>query len=93
MSEKITAHKELSIYEALVPVIVLIGLLAYNVNVYGDEAISGSNQFILLIAAAVATIVGSFKKISFKKIIEKIADNLRSTTGAIMILLLVGLNK
>jgi len=90
MKIKMTVNKDLSLFEALIPVIVLIGLLAYNVNVYGDEAISGSNQFILLISAAVASAVGFFRKISYKQIIEKISENLRSTTGAILILLLVG---
>lgn len=87
---KITVNRELSLWEALIPVVILIGLLTYNVNVYGDEAISGSNQFILLISAAVAALIGFFNKVSYKKIIERITENVRSTTGAILILLLVG---
>ncbi len=90
METNITQNKELSLYEALIPVIILIGLLAYNVNVYGDSAISGSNQFILLISGAVAAVVGFWNKVSYKKIIDHISDNVRSTTGAIIILLLVG---
>ena len=49
MDEQIIRNKELNIYEALIPVIALIGMLAYNVFVYGDDALSGSNQFILFI--------------------------------------------
>ncbi|MBL7883841.1 MAG: Na+/H+ antiporter NhaC [Bacteroidia bacterium] len=90
MDTKITRNKELSIYEALLPVIVLIVMLAYNVNVYGDEALSGSNQFILLMSGAVAAIVGFRNKVSYKAMMEKVADNLRSTSSAIIILLLVG---
>jgi NhaC family Na+:H+ antiporter len=34
-------------------------MLGYNVYVYGDEALSGSNQFVLLLGATIAAIVGS----------------------------------
>jgi NhaC family Na+:H+ antiporter len=36
-------------------------MLSFNVYVYGDEALSGSNQFVLLLGAAVAY-VGFFNK-------------------------------
>ena len=90
MGTHITKNKELNIWEALIPVIALVGMLAYNVYVYGDEALSGSNQFILLLGGAVAAIVGFFNKVSYHKMIEEVANNLKSTTGAILILLLVG---
>lgn len=87
---KITANKELSIFEALIPIIVLIGLLAWNVFVYGDDALSGSNQFILLMGAAVAAIVGFRNKVPYQLMIEEVSDNLKTTTNAILILLMVG---
>ena len=51
-------ENNLSIFQALIPVFALIGMLAYNVYVFEDDALSGSNQFILLMGAAVAAIVG-----------------------------------
>ena len=80
----------LSIKTALLPLLVLIGLLAFNVLVYGDDALSGSNQFILLFGGAVAAMVGFANKISYKTMLDKVADNLKSVTGAILILLFVG---
>ena len=80
----------LSIKTALLPLLVLIGLLAFNVLVYGDDALSGSNQFILLFGAAVAAMVGFANKISYTIMLDKVADNLKSVTGAILILLFVG---
>jgi NhaC family Na+:H+ antiporter len=80
----------LNIWEALVPVIALIAMLAYNIYVYGDEALSGSNQFILLMGAAVAAVVGFLNKVTYKRMITEIAENVRSTTGALLILLMVG---
>src|SRR5690606_39757657 len=88
--KKIIKNKELSIWEALLPVIVLVALLAFNVFVFGDEALGGSNQFILLIGGAFAAIVGIFNKVSFDRMLEEVANNIKSTSGAILILLFVG---
>jgi len=88
--ENIVENKNLSIGEALIPVIALVAMLAYNVYVFGDDALSGSNQFILLMGGAVAAVVGIFNKVSYKSMIAEVAENVRSTTGALLILLMVG---
>ncbi len=88
--QKIIDNAELSIWEALLPVIILVGMLAYNVFVFGDDALSGSNQFILLMGGAVAAFVGFRNKVSYKTMIDEIAENVKSTSGAILILLMVG---
>ena len=91
MSENtIKQNKELSILEALFPVVVLIVLLAFNVYVFGDNALSGSNQFILLLGGAVAAIVGFRNGIDYKDMISEVGSNFKSTAGAILILLMVG---
>lgn len=90
MDTKIIENKELSILEALIPILVLVGLLAYNVWVYKDDALGGSNQFVLLVGAAVAMVVGFMNKVSYKTMIDEVANNFKSTTGAILILLFVG---
>ena len=89
-NEHIVENKELHIWEALIPVFVLVGMLAYNVFVFGDEALSGSNQFILLLGGAVAAVVGIFNKVTFEQMLEEVSENIKSTAGAILILLLVG---
>ena len=83
-------ENSISLRESLIPVVILISLLGYNVYVYGDEAMSGSNQFILLIGAAIASIVGLQKGILFKSMIDAVSSNIKSITGAILILLFVG---
>ena len=82
--------KLLPIGSSLIPLIILIILLAYNVFVFEEDALSGSNQFILLIGAAVAAIIGFYYKISYKNMLVKVADNFQSVAGAILILLFVG---
>ncbi|MEZ4802825.1 MAG: Na+/H+ antiporter NhaC [Gelidibacter sp.] len=88
--EHIVENRELNIWEALIPVFVLVGMLAYNVYTYGSDALSGSNQFILLLGGAAAAIVGLFNKVSFDQMMEEVAENVKSTAGAILILLMVG---
>ena len=80
----------ITLWGALLPVIILVLLLSFNVTVYGDDALGGSNQFILLIGAAVAAIVGFRNKVTYDQMIEAIGSNLKSTSGAILILLFVG---
>ena len=89
-NEKVIENRELNIWEALIPVFALVAMLAYNVYVFGDDALGGSNQFILLLGGAVAAIVGFFNKVSYKQMLSEVAENVRSTTGALLILLMVG---
>jgi len=56
----------------------------------GDSAVGGSNQFILLLAGAIAALVGFRHKVTYDSMLAHVSNNLKSTTGAIMILLMVG---
>jgi NhaC family Na+:H+ antiporter len=89
-SEQIPTNKELGIWPALIPVFALIAMLAFNVFVFGDDSLSGSNQFVLLLGGAVAAIVGYFHNVEYDKMIDEVAGNIQSTAGAILILLMVG---
>lgn len=80
-----------SVYKALIPIVFLILLLAFNVIVvFGDDAIIGSNQMILFLSAAVAGIVGIVEGFSWKAILDGITRSIGSTVPAIIILLLIG---
>ena len=87
---EIRQNKELNIWEALTPLIVLVILLSFNVFVFKDDALSGSNQFVLLIGAAVAVVVGFLNKVDYSLMLDSVSSNIRSTTGALLILLMVG---
>ncbi len=83
--------KKISIVEALIPIVFLVILLAFNVQaIYGDDALSGSNQFALLLGASVATLIGFKNKVKFEDMMESVSKNIKSTSGAILILLFVG---
>jgi len=88
---KIQENKQISLLAALVPVIILVVLLMFNViYVFKDNAIMGSNQFILLVGGLVAGLVGYKYGISYKSMLNEIGENFKSVVGAIIILLLVG---
>lgn len=80
----------LSLNESLFPILLLIIFLSFNVYVYGDDAMGGSNQFILLLGAAAGIGLGVFKGFKFSNMMSQVAENLKSVTGAIIILLFVG---
>ncbi|EDP94423.1 Na+/H+ antiporter NhaC family protein [Kordia algicida OT-1] len=90
--QTIINNKELSIWEALIPVVILMGLLAYNIFLVEDQEWFGgyTNQIILLIGGGVAMISGFFNKVSFGLMLKEIWENLRSVFVPIMILFLVG---
>ncbi|WP_404812199.1 Na+/H+ antiporter NhaC [Capnocytophaga canimorsus] len=86
--------KEINLFQALIPITALIVMLAYNVlvayNGAEDNVLGGSNQFVLLLGATIAALVGLWVKVSFKEMMEQVFLNIKSTGGAILILLMVG---
>ncbi len=89
--QRIIENKELNIWEALIPVVLLMAMLAYNIFFADGEALGEySNQFILLIGGGIAAIVGFFNKVSVSLMLKEIWENLKSVFVPLMILLLVG---
>ena len=82
--------KSISLFDALVPIIVLIGLLGLNVFLYGDDSLGGANQLALLLGTGVATIIGIKNNSNWEHIIKGISKSISSTAPAIIILLLIG---
>jgi len=79
-----------SLFLSVIPLLVLFALLGYNVAVYGDDSLSGANQSALIIAAALAAALGLYRGESWQFIQDKIIDNIKAATPAILILLMVG---
>lgn len=87
-------QKKISLVQSLIPVIALIIMLGYNVLfVYSgedDDVLGGSNQFVLLLGGVIGVLVGAVIKVPFKEMMEQVFENIKSTGGAILILLMVG---
>jgi len=90
--QKMIDNKELNLLESLIPVVILMCLLAYNIFFVEDQEWFGAytNQYILLMGALVAAAVGFFNKISVGNMIAEVWENWKSVFVPIMILFLVG---
>ena len=90
--QKIIENKELNLLESLIPVVILMSLLAYNIFFVEDQEWLGAytNQFILLLGGLAAAVVGVFKKVPFAIMFQEILENLKSILVPIAILFLVG---
>ncbi|GEQ86137.1 Na+/H+ antiporter NhaC [Patiriisocius marinistellae] len=90
-NQHIIDNNELSIWEALIPVIVLMGLLAYNIFFADGEWLGEySNQYILLLGGLIAAIVGFKNKVSISTMLAEVWENFKSIFIPVCILLLVG---
>ncbi|MFD2823788.1 Na+/H+ antiporter NhaC [Lacinutrix iliipiscaria] len=90
--QKIIDNKELNIFEAMVPVVILMGLLAYNIFFVEGQEWFGTytNQIILLMGGFVALVGGMLNKVSPLIMMKEVWENLKSVSVPIIILLLVG---
>jgi len=89
--QKIIQNKELSLFEALVPVVLLMSMLAYNIFYAGGELLGAySNQYILLFGGVISAIVGFFNKVSITIMLNEVWENMKSVFVPILILFLVG---
>ena len=79
-----------SIFIALAPILVLIGLLGINVVLFGEDSSYGPNQIALLLAAAGAAIAGFWLKIPFSLMLRGVEKAIGSALTAMLILLLIG---
>lgn len=84
------AKREPSLFEALIPVIFLIILLSINVGIFGDSALDGSNQIVLILSAAVASIVAARLGYKWNEIQDGIVKSISSAMTSLLILLLIG---
>lgn len=83
-------YKKPSLFQALIPIIFLIVALFINVYIFGDSALDGSNQVILLLSAAVGSLVAIRLGMSWEEIQTGIVKTISSAMASILILLLIG---
>lgn len=87
----IVDNRELNLWEALIPVVILMGLLAYNIFLKDGEWLGEySNQYILLMGGAAAAVVGFLNKSTLGTMLSEVWENLKSVFVPIVILFLVG---
>ncbi len=83
-------RKNPSLWESMIPIIVLIILLSLNVTYFGDDTLAGSNQVALLIAGSVAAGLSLRHGHRWKDLLEGAIHSISSAMPSILILLLIG---
>lgn len=80
-----------SIVDALIPIIFLIILLIINIQIFGTDSLSGSNQMVLVFSSLVAGLIAIFRlKIPWETLQDGIVKSISSSMSAILILFLIG---
>lgn len=81
--------REAGLFEALIPIFVLIFLLTLNVFLFEDP-LAGSNQIALILAASVAGVIAIRLGFDWEAISRKIVATIGSAMPSILILFLIG---
>jgi NhaC family Na+:H+ antiporter len=89
MTESNRIIKKPSLVDALIPVIVLITMLAGTVYVFGLDSF-GPNQVALILAAAVAAMIGIKNGLTWSEIEKGMIETISMSLQALLILLMVG---
>ena len=85
-------HSEISLRKSIIPIVLLISLLFYNIIFFENNDWLGdyTYHYILVFTSIVATGIGLSEKIKISFVIKKIFSSINSIRTPIIILLLVG---
>ncbi|WOX05011.1 Na+/H+ antiporter NhaC [Microbulbifer pacificus] len=84
------SHRNPSLLDALIPLLILIALLSLSVFFYGADSSYGPNQIALLLCAGVAALVGMKNGFTWNEMEGGMLHGMSLVFGAILILLAVG---
>ncbi len=79
-----------TLFQAFIPIIFLVIMLSLNVSIFGDAALDGSNQIILILSAAVAALVAGRLGYKWRSLEKSVVKSISSAMASILILLLIG---
>lgn len=85
-----SVKKEIPLLAAFIPIIFLVTLLYFNVKIFGDNTLAGSNQIVLLLSAFLTSLIAVIYKIKWENIKDSIVSSIGKAMPAMLILLLIG---
>ena len=85
-----TGPRPPSLLDALLPIVVLIGLLALTIGLFGVSATDGPLQVALLLSAAFASLIAFKNGYTVAAVAEAAVGGVTAAMGAVFILLAVG---
>ena len=85
-------HSEISLTKSIIPIVLLISLLFYNIIFFENNDWLGdyTYHYILVFTSLIATGIGLSEKIKISFVVKKIFSSIKSISTPIIILLLVG---
>ena len=84
-------ERETTVLMALIPIAVLVTILTLVIKVFGVDAVEGSSQIALLVASSVAAFIAIvICRCKWSTLEKAIAENIKTSASAIIILLLIG---
>ena len=89
-SEEIAKTHCVTLWEALIPILLLVFLLAGAVASFGDETTGGPAQIALIVCGMVAAAVGMRKGVTWVSLEKAVVQSISRSAIAILILLSVG---
>jgi len=83
--------REPTIFEAIFPIVFLVILLVININIFQTDGLSGSNQIVLILSAAVAGLLAVFRLgFAWDRLQDGMIHSISAAMSSILILLLIG---
>lgn len=79
------------IIQSVIPIVVLVGMISFNVFYLSDYTLSGANQLALMVSSAVAATVAAYNGVSWNELLDGIVRTITSALPAIIILLIIGM--
>lgn len=79
-----------TLFDVLIPIFFLAGLLALMVYIYGDDASSGPNQIALMLCSVIAAVVGLKNGVPWLEMVNGIINAVKQAMDAVLVLLAVG---
>ncbi len=83
-------NKDIPLWLALIPLLLLIAMLAASVSLFNDNSSYGPNQIALLLAAGAASLVGLYLGETWSELERAMVDGITLALKACLILLAVG---
>ncbi|MFI3267884.1 MAG: Na+/H+ antiporter NhaC [Rikenellaceae bacterium] len=83
--------KQPSLFEAALPIVILMILISLNVAWVSDDTLAGANQLSLFIASGIAVIIGIKNGHKWSEIMDSITKSITSALSAITILFIIGM--
>ncbi len=91
MKEELERNRQLPVWLALTPLVLLMAMLVFTVRTFGDESLGGPSQIVMLAASSICCVIGIWVgKVRWHVFENQIAKSVSQVSSAMIILLFIG---